>query len=82
MKLDYPGPQAGGVYVRLHGPGGPYQGSYGEEALAGWAARIRAWRAAGMSVYCYFDNDAEGHAPGDALRLSRRFADGQISSSA
>jgi uncharacterized protein YecE (DUF72 family) len=60
------------AYVRLHGPGGPYQGSYGDEALEVWAARMLEWRAAGISTYCYFDNDDRGHAPLDALRLARR----------
>jgi len=34
-----------------------------------WAADIRRWRAEGRTVHCYFDNDAEGAAPRDALRL-------------
>jgi uncharacterized protein YecE (DUF72 family) len=59
------------AYVRLHGPGGPYQGSYDDAALAAWAERVLAWRAVGVSTYCYFDNDASGHAPRDALRLAR-----------
>ena len=59
------------AYVRLHGPGGPYQGSYDDAALAAWAERVLAWRAAGVSTYCYFDNDDSGHAPRDALRLAR-----------
>jgi uncharacterized protein YecE (DUF72 family) len=63
------------VYVRLHGPGGPYQGSYADEVLAAWAARMLAWRAAGISTYCYFDNDDRGYAPLDALRLARRVRD-------
>src|SRR4051812_36589131 len=29
------------TYVRLHGPGGAYQGSYSDENLAEWADRIR-----------------------------------------
>ena len=31
------------VYLRLHGPGGPYQGSYGEPALKAWAGHLEAW---------------------------------------
>lgn len=31
-------------------------------------------RRAGRDVYVYFDNDAAGHAPKDALRLARRLA--------
>jgi len=57
------------VYLRLHGPGGPYQGSYDGRTLFGWARRIADWSAAGKDVYCYFDNDEKGYAPSDALRL-------------
>jgi uncharacterized protein YecE (DUF72 family) len=31
------------VYVRLHGSEAMYSGSYGDEALDGWAARARSW---------------------------------------
>jgi uncharacterized protein YecE (DUF72 family) len=57
------------VYLRLHGPGGKYQGSYSDEILAGWAGRIREWHAHGRAVYVYFDNDDSGYAPQNALRL-------------
>jgi uncharacterized protein YecE (DUF72 family) len=58
------------VYVRLHGPEGPYQGRYDRRALAGWAKTIRAWSAEGRSVCCYFDNDQLGYAAINALELS------------
>jgi uncharacterized protein YecE (DUF72 family) len=57
------------VYVRLHGPGAAYTGSYAGNALAAWSRRIDAWRAAGRDVYCYFDNDEAGYAAGNALAL-------------
>jgi uncharacterized protein YecE (DUF72 family) len=57
------------VYIRLHGPGGKYQGSYTDEALRIWAARIREWRDQNRSVYVYFDNDQAGYAAFNALRL-------------
>ena len=57
------------VYVRLHGPAGPYQGLYDDGALAGWARKLRAWTSRGLSVYCYFDNDQEGFAARNALQL-------------
>lgn len=57
------------VYVRLHGPGDKYQGSYSEEALAEWARRIRGWRKEKRSVYVYFDNDQAGYAAHNAIRL-------------
>jgi len=57
------------VYVRGHGPGGRYHGRYPAEELAGWAARIAAWREAGRDVYAYFDNDIKSAAPFDAQAL-------------
>jgi len=57
------------VYIRLHGPGAAYQGSYDGRTLSGWARRIRDWSEAGKDVYCYFDNDEKAYAPHDALRL-------------
>lgn len=54
------------IYVRGHGPGGRYWGRYPTETLDDWAGRIRAWRAEGRDVVCYFDNDPEGAAPKDA----------------
>lgn len=57
------------VYVRLHGPGGKYQGSYSDPALSDWARRIREWQRANAAVYVYFDNDQVGYAAKDALRL-------------
>jgi uncharacterized protein YecE (DUF72 family) len=57
------------VYVRLHGPGGPYQGCYTMEALARWARLIDRWRDEGRAVYIYFDNDEAGYAAQNALSL-------------
>ncbi len=62
------------VYVRGHGPGGRYAGSYPDDELDAWAARIDIWRAAGRDVFAYFDNDIGCAAPGDALRLKSRLA--------
>ena len=56
-------------YIRLHGPGGKYQGSYSDPALEEWARRIDQWRNTLAAVYVYFDNDDSGYAPRDALRL-------------
>ena len=60
---------AGFVYLRLHGPGGPYQGTYDTRTLAGWAGAISSWVSQGQEVFCYFDNDEAGYAPKNALRL-------------
>lgn len=57
------------AYVRLHGPGGKYQGSYSDAALHAWATQIDLWRKQLQSIYVYFDNDEAGYAAKDALRL-------------
>jgi uncharacterized protein YecE (DUF72 family) len=57
------------AYIRLHGPGGKYQGSYSEGALAEWAQKITEWNKGLAAVYVYFDNDDSGYAPRDALLL-------------
>ncbi|PSC02655.1 DUF72 domain-containing protein [Alsobacter soli] len=57
------------VYIRLHGTSGRYAGSYSDEALAAWAARIADWSSEGRDVWCFFDNDVKSAAPLDARRL-------------
>lgn len=57
------------VYIRLHGPDDPYQGSYDTRALAGWAGALSAWLAQGRAVHCYFNNDEAGCAAQNALSL-------------
>jgi uncharacterized protein YecE (DUF72 family) len=57
------------VYVRLHGPDGPYQGSYDDKSLSGWASAFAGWAAQGRAVYCYFDNDERAYAARNAIRL-------------
>ncbi|MDE3155992.1 MAG: DUF72 domain-containing protein [Acidobacteriota bacterium] len=60
------------MYVRLHGPGGAYEGRYQEATLSAWAEQIADWRRGGREVYCYFDNDEQGYAAADALRLKEK----------
>ena len=59
-------------YVRLHGDRELYTSGYDDAALDRWAGRMRRWAEAGEDVHCYFDNDAAGHAPYDAVRLLER----------
>jgi uncharacterized protein YecE (DUF72 family) len=59
-------------YVRLHGHTELYASGYSSASLDRWAERIGAWRDAGQDSYVYFDNDARGHAPHDAVALLRR----------
>lgn len=57
------------IYLRLHGPDEKYKGSYSNQALEYWADKIRTWREQEKEVYCYFNNDHNGYAPQNALKL-------------
>lgn len=59
-------------YVRLHGDTELYASGYSPAALDRWADLCCAWRAEGHDVFVYFDNDAKGHAPHDAVGLQER----------
>ena len=60
---------AGWAYLRFHGAGEQYGGSYTDAMLRAAARRIREHVAQGRDVYAYFNNDAHGHAVKNALRL-------------
>jgi uncharacterized protein YecE (DUF72 family) len=60
--------------VRLHGPGGRYQGDYPERTLDEWARRIVGWSRESRDVWVYFDNDDSGYAPKNALELKAKVA--------
>ncbi|MDT7044079.1 DUF72 domain-containing protein [Candidatus Nitronereus thalassa] len=60
------------VYIRLHGPGDAYQGSYQSSVLDAWARKCVMWINAGKDVYCYFDNDEHAYAVKNALALERK----------
>jgi uncharacterized protein YecE (DUF72 family) len=62
------------TYVRFHGPRArvaPYRGAYGARRLRPWAERLHEELDRGHDVYCYFNNDYEGHAVTDARCLGR-----------
>lgn len=59
-------------YVRLHGETELYASGYTDASLDRWARTCEAWLEQGHDVHVYFDNDARGHAPHDAVRLVRR----------
>ncbi|MDQ4053098.1 MAG: DUF72 domain-containing protein, partial [Actinomycetota bacterium] len=48
-----------------------YTSGYSRKALDGWAEKCRRWADDG-DVFVYFDNDAKGHAPHDAVELLTR----------
>ena len=57
------------VYIRLHGHTRKYASSYSKPALRKWATRTQRWLEENRAVHVYFDNDAEGAAPRNALTL-------------
>ena len=63
------------TYIRLHGPGDKYQGSYSTKTLRAWAGRIDHWSQQFKSIYVYFDNDQGGYAAANALRLKQLVAE-------
>jgi uncharacterized protein YecE (DUF72 family) len=62
------------VYVRFHGSQGvrKYCGTYSDNTLDEWAQWLSDRLRAGLPVYAYFNNDADGHAPRDAVRLREK----------
>ncbi len=58
------------AYLRLHGPGDKYQGSYDDATLNKWLERFKDWKNNDIKeVYCYFDNDQKGFAAFNAKRM-------------
>jgi uncharacterized protein YecE (DUF72 family) len=59
------------IYIRLHGPGNKYQGSYSKLVLKKWATMCKKWIAQGKDIYIYFDNDQEAYAAFNASTLQK-----------
>jgi uncharacterized protein YecE (DUF72 family) len=55
------------TFVRFHSGSRGRRGNYSESELQEWARRIRAWPV--EESFLYFNNDWEGFAPRNALRL-------------
>ena len=56
-------------YIRLHGPGNKYQGSYRCEDLEHWIRRIESWDL--PATWVYFDNDQAGYAVENAREMKK-----------
>lgn len=61
-------------YLRFHGPGGNYRGSYPEDVLAEYASYIAEWLSEKKEVFVYFNNTM-GDAYGNLKALKRFVAD-------
>jgi uncharacterized protein YecE (DUF72 family) len=60
------------VYVRFHHGTKKYGGRYSDARLDDWAGWLSEHATEGLDVFAYFNNDAGGHAPRDAVRLRQR----------
>lgn len=67
----HPPLEAAHIYLRFHGPGGDYKGSYDQGLLYEYAGYIAKWLSEGKSVYVYFNNTIG--AAVDNLKTLERF---------
>ncbi len=69
IALQAPPPVSDAVYLRLHGSPEIYRSTYSAAYLDSLGQWINLQREAGLSVWCVFDNTANGAALGNALYL-------------
>jgi uncharacterized protein YecE (DUF72 family) len=60
------------TYLRFHEGRATPRPSYGDAALAGWAARLAALWSPDEECWVFFNNDHRAAAPHDAARFARR----------
>jgi uncharacterized protein YecE (DUF72 family) len=65
------------TYIRMH-RGREQEGGFTRQELKTWAAQIRAVESAGKDVYLYFNNDWQGFAIRDAMRLEELLTAGGV----
>lgn len=58
-------------YIRFHHGSRGRRGNYSDSEIEQWAQRVHRWRSS-HEIFIYFNNDWEGFAPANALRLRRR----------
>jgi uncharacterized protein YecE (DUF72 family) len=71
---DEPGGWRGALYFRLHGSPRIYYSNYDADQLGMFAARLEKAKKTDVSVWCIFDNTAEGAATRNALALNELLA--------
>jgi len=55
------------LYLRFHGGESLYSSDYSDKELKGWARKVKKWISGKREVFSYFNNDAKGYAPRNAL---------------
>jgi len=69
------------TYIRFHGSGSRYGGSYPNTHLWEWVDRIRSWKGRLADIFIYFNNDIGGHAIRNARSL-REMLDREVPATA
>ncbi len=64
------------LYMRFHGVPKLYVSNYSDSELSRWAGLLLEASAGKRDIYCYFNNDVEGHAVTNALSLRKILAGG------
>ena len=59
------------TFIRFHHGTRGRRGNYSDREIAEWAERIAGWRNEGLDVYAYYNNDWEGYAVRNGLRLKQ-----------
>ena len=59
------------IYVRFHGPKALYASSYSDKELECFANKFKKWIKEGHEIWAFFNNDINGYAPKDAMRLQQ-----------
>jgi len=57
------------TFVRFHYGSRGRNGNYSDREIREWAERIGGWRDSGIDVFAYYNNDWEGYAVHNGLRL-------------
>jgi uncharacterized protein YecE (DUF72 family) len=57
------------IYLRLHGRRQLYASDYSEEELKTYADKIASWQGSEKEIWVFFNNDYNGYAVMNALRL-------------
>lgn len=71
-------PTTSDVYMRLHGAPRIYYSSYSDAYLAALVRELDAYRQAGRSAWCVFDNTAAGESVRNALDVLRACQDAAV----
>lgn len=60
------------IYVRFHGPGKLYASGYTNDMLNYYTRKFKNWMEDGYTILAYFNNDIQGYAFRDAMRLAEK----------